>query len=376
MADVKILMMGGRRCGKSSVLASMVKQLFENSEITKFVRINQQRNNNATGVSLTKKQNDLESFLNMPKYNYYLVDFNADDNFSSYPFKVKIPDGRGDFCWGNIDIEFVDCPGESYHEQSRQDLYDRIRKEMPQTDIFIITVETPYLMDNDSDGGKFKKVNEVIDITQLFDEFITFKSDDDYKKIIFVPVKCEAWRDRLDVVAEKLQQENYYGPLFERIKHEPRWSCCIIPALTAGGIEFMEFGEPFLLNGTECSPLGTMKVRMKDGNEYTLKPEDRPVKNEEHELFFPFYSWYENNGEYKPENCDQVALHVMRFITFKTIVERSHSIIPNWLANFPSNSNMITMIRNLESNNLLKDGNPNSSGVDKGIVHIRKIEKV
>ena len=209
-------MMGGRRCGKSSVLASMVKQLFENTNITRHVKIIPQRTNNPDGASLDKKQNDLESFLNNPKDNYYLVNFNADDNFSTYPFKVRIPDEKGGFVWGNIDIDFIDCPGESYEQEGRQDLYDRIRKEMPQTDIFIITVETPYLMDNDSDGGKFKKVNQVLPITSLFDEFVTFKSADDYKKIIFVPVKCEAWRNELDKVAEKLQQNNYYGPLSVR----------------------------------------------------------------------------------------------------------------------------------------------------------------
>lgn len=369
-------MMGGRRCGKSSVLASMVKQLFENTNITRHVKIIPQRTNNPDGASLDKKQNDLESFLNNPKDNYYLVNFNADDNFSTYPFKVRIPDEKGGFVWGNIDIDFIDCPGESYEQEGRQDLYDRIRKEMPQTDIFIITVETPYLMDNDSDGGKFKKVNQVLPITSLFDEFVTFKSADDYKKIIFVPVKCEAWRNELDKVAEKLQQNNYYGPLFDRINAEPRWSCCIIPALTAGGIEFMEFGKPMLLNGMECSPLGTTRVRMKDGNEYRLKPEEKPIENIEHQLSFPFYSWFENHGEYKPENCDQVALHVMRFITFKTIIERSHSKIPYWLLNFPSNANMKTMIQNLEKNHLLKDGNANSTAADKGIINIRKIEAI
>ena len=115
---------------------------------------------------------------------------------------------------------------------------------------------------------------------------------------------------------------------------------------------------------------------MKDGNEYRLKPEEKPIENIEHQLSFPFYSWFENHGEYKPENCDQVALHVMRFITFKTIIERSHSKIPNCLLNFPSNANMKTMIQNLEKNHLLKDGNANSTAADKGIINIRKIEAI
>lgn len=372
MADVKILMIGGRRAGKSSILASMVKQLTENAEITKYVRINKTRSNRPVPVSLSKKQYNLESFLDNPRGNYYLVDFDHDDNFSYYPFKIKIPDGTGGFCWGNIGIEFIDCPGESYSDEARADLYEEIRREMSDSHIFIIAVDTPYLMDPQSDSGKFKKVNEVNEIIGLFSDLIQFSTDDDYKKIIFVPVKCEAWKDKLDKVAEKLQQDNYYGPLFDRVKQEKRWSCCIIPTLTAGGIQFTEFGEPRLLDGVECSPLGTKRVRMKDGNEHELLSDERPVKNAD--FFQPFYSWFENVGQYKPENCDQIALHVLRFIVFKTLVERSHSRWPNWLAGFPSNANMKTMIFNLESNNFLKDGDLNSKNADKGIVHIRKIE--
>ena len=73
--------------------------------------------------------------------------------------------------------------------------------------------------------------------------------------------------------------------------------------------------------------------------------------------------------DYKPENCDQLALHIWRYIIFKTEIERSHSIIPNWLANFPSMSVMKELIKRMENDGLIVD-----SG--NGIKHIRKIEKV
>lgn len=372
MADVKILMLGGRRAGKSSILASMVKQLRENVEIIQHVRINQKRTSRPVPVSLSEKQNNLESFLSKPQGNFYLVDFGADDSFSYYPFSIKIPNKRGGFYLGNIGVEFIDCPGESYDECGRQDLYEEIRREMPDTDIFIIAVDTPYLMDVNSDSGKFKNVNRVNEIIELFDELIQFNRDDDYKKVIFAPVKCEAWRDDIDTVVKKLQHYDYYGPLFDRIKKENRWSCCIIPILTAGGISFTEFGERMMLDGVECSPLGTRRVRMKDGSEHELLPDDRLVTNAR--FYQPFYSWFENIGQYRPENCDQIALHVLRFIVFKALVETSHNILPPWMHGFPSHRHMKEMIFNLEQSNFLMDGNPNSIGMDKGIVHVRKIE--
>ena len=201
-----------------------------------------------------------------------------------------------------------------------------------------------------------------------------FNRDDDYKKIIFVPVKCEAWRDQLDMVSQKLQSPNYYGPLFDLIRNDSRWSCSIIPALTAGGIEFSGFSEPLLLDGEPCKPLGTEQVRMGDGNTRELKPDDQIIKNEEHKIHFPYYSWFKNTGIYHPENCDQVALHVARFIVFKIFVERSYGLLPNWIWGFPSKKAMKQMIFNLEDSSLIKEGNPNSNSVDKGIVNIRKIE--
>jgi GTPase SAR1 family protein len=379
MADVQILMVGGRRCGKSSVLSSLVTQLNTDTEILKEVIINyqQQKADVAPDKTLNRRQSQLTSFLNNNKDKYYLVDFGADKTFSYHPFKVRIQDGKGGFCWGNIDITFVDCPGESYVGTSEPDLYEKTITEIPQTDIFIIVVDTPYLMDEKSDTGKFQQVNSVIEITSLLNMNVSFNSDDDYKKIIFVPVKCEAWKDKLDQVANKIQQDGYYGSLISRIKQETRWSCCIIPALTAGGIKFAEFNKPLLLNGDEhspCSPLGTKKVRMKDGVTHDLLPDETLVENTYHTLYFPYYSWFKNTGEYHPENCDQVALHVMRFLVFKTLVTLSHGIIPGPIKGFPTASTMRNMIYNLEDKGLIKDGNPNSNSVDKGIVNIRKIE--
>lgn len=93
MADIKILMMGGRRCGKSSILASMVHQLSNNVELCKkYIQITPYAGDDGTAKSLEAKRNDLVSFIeNKPTGSHYLVDFNADDKFNKYYFKAKIP---------------------------------------------------------------------------------------------------------------------------------------------------------------------------------------------------------------------------------------------------------------------------------------------
>ena len=64
-----------------------------------------------------------------------------------------------------------------------------------------------------------------------------------------------------------------------------------------------------------------------------------------------------------------MALHIWRYIIFKTEIECSHSIFPNWLRGFPGMNVMKDLIKRMENEGLIVD-----SG--NGIEHIRKIEKV
>ena len=106
---------------------------------------------------------------------------------------------------------------------------------------------------------------------------------------------------------------------------------------------------------------------MADGSIKMLKKED-VIVDDEHKIHFPYYSWFVNNvNKYEPENCDQIGLHVWRFIVYKTKINRKHSNLPAWLTGFPTISRLEELVRNMEQGGLLKD-------TGKGIVNIRKIE--
>ncbi len=384
MADIKILMMGGRRCGKSSILASMIHQLSNNVDLCKkYIQITPYGGEDGTAIPLEEKRNNLVSFIeNKPTGCHYLVDFNADDKFNKYYFKAKIPKPEGGTCHGNVKIEIIDCPGECFDIPTG----DKSENEVPvgldakiaelsryaqQSDIFMIIIDSPYLMDSKSDNGKFMKVNRPDSIKKFIQENVAFRRDDDYKKVIFVPVKCEKWRNNLEAVSKKLQEPNYFGNLMEFLDADQRWSYSIIPALTAGSIEFSEFGKPLLtkLALEKCSQLGNSPLyRMADGSIKMLKKEDVIVNGEHEQVLFPYYSWFVNNdNKYKPENCDQIGLHVWRFIVYKTRIELKYKILPPWLAGFPSIKKLVELISKMEKEELLKD-------TGNGIVNIRKIE--
>lgn len=374
MADIRVLMVGGRRTGKSSILAGMIHQMANDVELCrKYLQITACRGNDSTAVDLDKKRQNLVSFIEKnPTGVHYLVDFGADDCFNIYNFKAKIPRPNGGTYPGNIKIEFIDSPGESYERDTRPELYEQLVSYVPNSDIFVIAIDTPYLMDDQTDGGKFMRVSGRDIFKELLQEYVKFKRDDDYKKVIFTLVKCEKWRSNLEEVSNRLKQDNYFGPLMKFLDADKRWSYEILPVLTAGGIEFSEFGMPLKTKVSEerCSRLGNAPIyRMEDGSNRILKESD-VIVNEEFSLHLDYYSWFKNlTKDYKPENCDQLALHIWRYIIFKTEIECSHSIFPNWLTGFPSMAVMKDLIKRMENDGLIVD-----SG--NGIKHIRKIEKV
>lgn len=374
MADIRVLMVGGRRTGKSSILAGMIHQMAKDVKLCKkYLQITACSGNDSTAVDLDQKRQNLVSFIEKnPTGVHYLVDFGHDDTFNKYTFKAKIPKPNGGTYRGNIKIEFIDCPGESYERNSSPQLFEELVSYVPNSDIFVIAVDTPYLMDDKSDAGKFMKVSGRDVFKELLQEYVKFKRDDDYKKVIFTLVKCEKWRNNLEEVSKRLRQDNFFGPLMDFLDEDKRWSYEILPVLTAGGIEFSEFGDPLIVKESKerCSRLGNAPIyRMGDGSNRMLKESD-VIKDEDFLLYLPYYSWFKNlNNEYKPENCDQLALHIWRYIIFKTEIDCGHKIFPPFLLGFPRMAVMKDLIKRMENENLIVD-----SG--NGIKHIRKIEKV
>ncbi|MCQ2076326.1 MAG: hypothetical protein MJZ20_04715 [Bacteroidaceae bacterium] len=367
MADVTVLMVGGRRCGKSSILASMESMLVDNPELSKYIKIRPKGKHD-----LHVKKNNLETFITKKQRGaYYLVDFDASDNFNVYTFEVSHPNAW----FQDFTIDFVDCPGETFGDNPRQDLVDQLTKWKAKANIFLIVVDTPFLMEGAS--GEFKNVSFTMNIAQLFDD-ISGNSNNDFRKIIFVPIKCEKWKNGLNEVATKLQK--YYDEMFEnRLPSWKNFSYGILPVLTAGGIEFGEFSDPQLLaiNGcfdhkTSCckkqgnSPI----IRMYDGSTHVSRPGsgETIVKNTEFTDInpgFPKYSWFKNNGVYSPKNCDQIAYQVVRFALFYMLAHHSA-----WRIFAPSKSDLKKMIQNLETHFLKDDDTAN------GIIQFATNEKM
>ena len=140
--ELQVLMVGGRRCGKSSILASAIQFLKKNKTLNDTLKIRPTATEEG-GVSLNRKYGELMAFVydhvDDVLSNNYMVDFNADTKFSTYKFKIGVKHTLGNFI-----IRFIDAPGESYEDDAAQ--FNTMINYAKGSDIFIIAIDTPYLM--------------------------------------------------------------------------------------------------------------------------------------------------------------------------------------------------------------------------------------
>ena len=380
MADLQVLMVGGKRCGKSSILASSIQFLNNNKVLNDSLKIRSTGNVIEGGVSLNRKYAELMAFVYGKTGNkYYLVDFNADNHFSKYPFKIGVRRTLGNFT-----VKFIDAPGESYEPTEPE--YIEMREYAKNTDVFVIAIDTPYLMDGNP--GYAQIVNCIPNLISLF------KGDDDkdipvlkesgetvnkkeLKLFMFVPVKCEAYKDRMDEVVNKVKLA-YSDLIDELMRHK---ECCvsIIPAFTAGGIEFAEFSDPKLLINKEdrnvdlykkygkelaefrCNKLSKTTVRMSNGDIEDIEENQLVISDDEFKLRVPQYSWYKSTGEYLPKNCEQIILHALRFVVSKKKINKETSIFGMKLSTMEEALKTISI--------LIKDEGD-------GITHVRHLNSI
>lgn len=319
---LKVLMVGGRRSGKTSALAVMFEQMI-NGETNRFFTIADSTVYETKGEeiqdTLTKKSTELKLFLEKPTTKTFLVDSGPNIHDWKYKCKLNLP-GTTKY----LEIEYTDVPGEWFRSGDHD---EDINRHIAEHDVFVVMVDTPYLMEETA--AICDAVNCISDIHNALTN-IDNKNGTKAKMVVFVPIKCEKWikEGRLKDVTEKIK-DAYRVPIKALMAYE-KMSVCILPIETAGNILFREFKEAFLLNGNSqkdrCCQLSEKLVRMGDGSTKCLRANDNlnpDINAIMGTLGIPRpYSWfYAKNSGYEPRNCDQLALHILKFYVQKCQME-------------------------------------------------------
>lgn len=350
---LRVIMMGGRRCGKTSALASLFEEM-KNGPVKDYFTVSDRTVLETKGFevqdSLNDKTLELQNMLetNKNNSNIFLVDKNPTSNFWLYKLHLQIPGTHRE-----MDIEFRDSAGEFFEASG---MHARETEEyIKGSDVFVIVVDTPYLMGSAEESTKDLcpdsinlGTNRVQDI-QNFLTHIDDKDGQDAKMVVFVPLKCEKWAKEpngLNKVTARIKE--VYGTHIKNLSAYEKMNICVIPMLTSGNILFSEFRKAYLYNSFEgtirCCKIDDETIRKEDGENDLPMPGETVVEDAESvisgtNLARP-YAWYQinpNDSSFSPKNCDQLPLHIIRFMLMKLMdaeAKIKHGGLLGWIYDF------------------------------------------
>lgn len=332
---LKVIMMGGRRCGKTSALASLFDQMV-NGPVKDYFTVADRTVLETKGFekqdSLNDKTLELINKLeqNAGNSNLFLVDNSPTYNVWHYNLHLQIPGKKRE-----MDIDFCDIPGEYFENSASQQLKDETEALIKASDVFVIVVDTPYLMGSIEETTKdicSESINLGTNRVKEIQNFLTNidnKDGKDAKMVIFVPLKCEKWAKEpngFNKVTARLKE--VYETHIRNLSAFEKMNISIIPMQTSGNIIFSEFKKAFIYKSIEgsvrCCKIDEETIRKEDGENDLPMEGETVVEDPESvisgtKMLRP-YSWYQINptdSNFTPQNCDQLPLHIIRFMLMK-----------------------------------------------------------
>ena len=190
-----VLMFGSRRAGKSSILASMI-QSFETLESSTENKIKLTALPD-TAELLERKRNQLQDIFNRKNRDTlcWTIDEGATDVSYDYEFRMTVEGSKNSY-----EICFKDIPGEWITTKESW-----IKDELAQSQIILIAIDTPHLVEEDGEHSDAFNIIENID--RLLQHIQSNK--DVPRLILFVPIKCEKYyhENRMDEVDEAIKTQ-------------------------------------------------------------------------------------------------------------------------------------------------------------------------
>lgn len=335
---LKVLMMGGKRVGKSSALAAIM-DAFITGESSNFLKAKDttvlSKIDDEKQASIKSKLSDVKEMLSKYSGKTILVDSGSTSKKWDYTLELTLPNTND-----SMEITFTDINGEFFEGGN---LYqEQVIELVKKYDVFIVAVDTTFMMEARNDNSDL--VDEVINIkyncVESIHTFLSYINDEDganAKLVIFVPIKCERWAKEglLDSVSTALNED--YKTAISALERYKSVQIEILPIQTVGSAQFSKHMEAYVFDWTSkflfffnqnksarCGLLPNNKVLLSDG---TIKQVECGNLREDMEaVLIPNTdilrpnSWYEiTSSEYAPHNCEQLAFHILNFMLAKVV---------------------------------------------------------
>lgn len=288
---INVMMFGGRRCGKTSVIAAM-KKCFETIYGSEEIMISLPEQDKSAVIS--DKYTEIESYFNKQTQGIIFDSASASTiDLSEYKLRISLKSKST----GSIILNLCDYPGEwldSNHADKQQDLLKRMKT----CRIILIAVDTVFLMEktnsnkSDAIGIYNENRNYSRKVADMVKESFRVADGEEPKMIMIVPLKCEKYynRGQMQLVNDKIHAA--YKPLFDFLggSNKTKYEVVIAPILTLGAntAEFARFER-------------------NENAEIELDPDLKiPAKTK--------YNFVNVNCEYSPQYCEQPLLYSLSYL--------------------------------------------------------------
>jgi len=325
MAEVNVVMLGGKRVGKSTILAGVMETLGQQGSLsTQFICDDKTDYAAYSKFSIKEKYKALRGMLEShAPGTMFMTRGLGDSKIQQYNISIRLSNKPG-----HLMVDFYDVPGE-FCNPKHLEFKDEMLPLIENCDVFIIAIDTPYLMECST--GVNNAHNRISDLEVALQNIIV-KDYTDLKMVLLVPLKCERWIESGDVDKVVAKVKQVYDTLLNTLSAFPSTMVSILPISTVGGIQFKEMTEAKVirrdgvLTGYSCHPICGDEVVLSNGSIYNIQPPysvDIDPEARVDGIKVP-NAWYEviPGKGFSPQNCEQVALHILRFLIGKTMLKQ------------------------------------------------------
>jgi len=285
---LQVMMAGGRRCGKTSILAAMMSNFEDQFEKT---HLTFSYDNLDTLNILEEKNKEINDYFIKKEGRTFTPDNNPTEEMIKYSFSIGITDKRS-----KIRTDFVDYPGEWLTDKEHQDSFIGC---VQNSQAIIIAIDTPHMME---EGGQFNENRNFCHRTCETLKMALEKEPSDIKKLfLFVPLKCERYmmNNQMNDICNKTKV--YYNELIKYLaRSKSRYEVAITPVFTLGGAAFSHFERD----------KQTHEIKI---NEKFKTPEN-PI------YYFPD----DKTTRPEPKHCEQPVVYLLSYIMQMAIEEKEN----------------------------------------------------
>lgn len=353
MSAINVVMIGASRSGKTSILASMLGNMknqeiaqhfvFTENNALEYNKLNNKEKEDTRLLDIICSMKDLVNPNIAGKSVPKMSSLYGTSAMFTYKFKLESRTESNN----ELEIHFTDVPGENCVNTAVA--YDEYMSKVKDSQILVVSVDIPSMM-----YAKLHhkaKLNAGMNLPDEVNEAIqklgiNFNDPELFRMVVFVPIKCEYWvhNDKMDEVYAEIKK--VYENAISTISQYSNIRAFILPVETIGGCEFEHHSEgedSFILlsdksqiGGLEqedvinnksafrCEKLGNNRFRLKNGEVHECSPSDELILTSERH-YHPYfleevgiqipYTWYIRKDDigYKPKNCEQLLLNVLKF---------------------------------------------------------------